>query len=118
MGKQMDGYKEFKRGYKQGLRAACCFVESWDVQIAQTVGWQRFSDIVRAKFNLSKRNNPRKLSRKRGLIFAPETFTWTPKVEVYRKALMEKFANRCSMDQIANAAYILGGKAGRTNANC
>lgn len=37
------------------------------------------------------------------------TTEWTPEVEEYRKLLMEKYSDRCSMEQIASAAYILGG---------
>lgn len=44
---------------------------------------------------------------------AEEAMQWTPAVEKYRKALMGKFADRCSMEQIATAAYILGGKSVR-----
>lgn len=34
---------------------------------------------------------------------------WNPEVEEYRKLLMERYSDRCSMEQIASAAYILAG---------
>jgi hypothetical protein len=80
-----------------------CYVEEVDGVMA--ADWERRKPELDAEFVKFKAQREAK-----PLPAVSPRYEWTPEVETARKLLMEKFSDQFSMEAIAEAAYILGGK--------